>query len=201
MAAPPKSCMIVGSWPSISQANKTANRTSASPMNEASFGPRARAAAVPARLGVAAAPPASPSNPTHHRSWLAPIVTSLVLAASGTTRARPNRPSVTAPTHMPPQAIATGGSGSSSSWAESTKKVARPTAASRPHATPAGLIEADPVRSSTIARPAIAAIAPAIVSGRGRWPRRSQSQPTTRIVPRYSSSMATPTGIRSTALK
>ena len=79
--------------------------------------------------------------------------------------------------------------------------MARATAASSPHITPTGLIPAAPVRFSTRISPAIEATAPATVSRRGRWPCRSHSQPTTSTVPRYSSSRATPTGIRATALK
>jgi hypothetical protein len=67
--------------------------------------------------------------------------------------------------------------------------------------TPTGSSRADPVKLRTSTRPVIAAIAPSTVSRRGRWPCRSQSQPTTSTVPRYSSSRATPTGMRWMALK
>ena len=56
-------------------------------------------------------------------------------------------------------------------------------------------------RSSTSTRPTIASSAPATVRGPGRWPRVSHSQPMTATGDMYSISSATPTGIRSTALK
>jgi hypothetical protein len=48
MNAPPRNCNGDGSWPSSSQANRIANKTSAMPMNEASLAPSRRAAPMPA---------------------------------------------------------------------------------------------------------------------------------------------------------
>ena len=101
---------------------------------------------------------------------------------------------------MPAQAI-TIGRNAVSAWADTTKYTASPTAAPSPHSTPIGSRRWLPVTSSTRASPSNAAAAPATVSRRGRCPCRSQSQPTTSRMPRYSSSRATPTDSRATALK
>lgn len=67
--------------------------------------------------------------------------------------------------------------------------------------TPIRLSRAEPDRSSTSPSPASAVTAPATVSRPGRWACRSHIQPTTSTTPRYSSSSATPIGIRWMALK
>ncbi len=64
MNAPPRNCNGDGSWPSSSQANRIANRTSAMPMNEASLAPSRRAAPMPATYATTAASTDSPSTGT-----------------------------------------------------------------------------------------------------------------------------------------
>jgi hypothetical protein len=171
------------------------------PTNDASLAPSRRAAPMPATYEITAATSDSPSTGTIQLTWWPRRCTSPRVAVTGSSRAPAAAASAAAPVHIPAHAITSGGSVSSSPPAESTKKVARPTAASRAQTTPAGLSRAGPARLSTITSPAIATAPPATVSRRGRWPRRSQSQPTTSTTPRYSSSSATPTGIRATALK
>ena len=58
-----------------------------------------------------------------------------------------------------------------------------------------------PVRLSISASPPSAATPPPMVSGRGRWPCRTHSQPTMSTIPRYSSMIEIPTGISAIALK
>src|SRR5262245_27657265 len=101
---------------------------------------------------------------------------------------------------MPPLARAAEGR-PLSSRADSTKYAARPIPAPRPHSTPTGWRPPSPVRSRTKTRPRTAAAEPATVSRRGRWPCATHIQATTRMMPRYSSSSATPIGRYLTALK
>ncbi len=150
---------------------------------------------------MAAATSASPITETAQLTWWCSSVTGPARAVIGSTRARPSRLSSTPPTHIAAHDMAIGGSGSPASDAEMTKYTARPTAAIRPQATPARLSRAEPDRSSTRPRPARAVSAPAVLSQPGRCPCRSHIQPTTSTTPRYSSSSATPTGIRCTASK
>ncbi len=201
MSAPPANCAGVGSWPSSSQANAIANSTSDMDTNEASLAPSLRAAPMPVTYEITAATRDSPSTGTSQLTWWPRTRTSPVPAFIGSAPVPATAASAAAPTHMLAHVMTSGGSGSSPPPAESRKNVARPTAPSSAQITPARLIPAEPARLSTIASPAIATAPPVMVSRRGRWPCRSQSQPTTSTTPRYSSSTATPTGIRATASK
>ena len=123
-----------------------------------------------------------------------------MLARIGTTPTRPTASRQTLPTAMPAQAIAIGGTavlglGRHHEVDRQPDRRAEPPQ----HPDRVEVVAAGHVQHQ--ASPISAATAPDTVSRRGRCPCRSQSQPTTSRMPRYSSSNATPTDSRATALK
>jgi hypothetical protein len=81
------------------------------------------------------------------------------------------------------------------------KYTAIDTAAASAKITPMMLTPPLPDRLSISASPPRAATPPAMVSGRGVCPCRAHSQSTMSTMPRYSSMIEMPTGIRAIALK